>query len=334
MIMVIYGMEALSATLVFGIGVPLLNDGVISLGTVVMIHLYAGLLLRPILRILRQLQEIQLASASIERIKVLTDTESKLVDDGTTPLPEGPLNLEFDRISFEYEEDTPVLRDVSFNLERGRVLGLIGPTGSGKTTISRLLFRLYEVNSGHLLLNDVNLREVPLKDLRSRIAMVTQDVQLFEASLRDNITFFDRSIPDERILGVIHEVGLNQWYEALEEGLDTKVVGEVGLSAGESQLLALSRVFLQEPSLVILDEASSRLDPVTERLIEQALDKLLRNRTAIIIAHRLSTLDRVDDILLLDQGSVMEYGERAKLADDPSSKYYKLLRTGIMEVLV
>ncbi|MGY5876225.1 MAG: ABC transporter ATP-binding protein [Candidatus Thorarchaeota archaeon] len=334
MIMVIYGMEALSATLVFGIGVPFLNDGVISLGTVVLIHLYAGLLLRPIMRILRQLQEIQLASASIERIKVLNDTESKLIDDGTSPIPEGPITLEFDQIFFEYEEDTPVLRDVSFNLEQGRVLGLIGPTGSGKTTISRLIFRLYETNSGTLMMNDVNISNVPLKSLRSRVAMVTQDVQLFEASLKDNITLFDRSIPDERILEVIREVGLGNWYDSLEKGLDTIVVGDVGLSAGESQLLALSRVFLQDPSLVILDEASSRLDPVTEGLIEQALDKLLLNRTAIIIAHRLSTLDRVDDILLLDQGSVLEYGERERLADDPSSKFYRLLRTGIMEVLV
>ncbi|MGY5851983.1 MAG: ATP-binding cassette domain-containing protein, partial [Candidatus Thorarchaeota archaeon] len=145
---------------------------------------------------------------------------------------------------------------------------------------------------------------------------------------------FNRLIPDERIIEVINEVGLNSWYESLDEGLDTIVVGDVGLSAGESQLLALSRVFLQEPSLIILDEASSRLDPVTERLIEQALDKLLRNRTAIIIAHRLSTLDRVDDILLLDQGSVLEYGERERLAEDPSSYFHKLLRTGIMEVLV
>ena len=332
-IMVIYGMEALSATLVFGLGVPLYQSGILSLGTVVMINLYAGFLLGPIIRILRQLQELQLASASIRRIKEIFSKTSQIQDIGMIELQDDPMNLEFEKLTFEYLEDNPVLHDVTFTLKKNRSLGLIGHTGSGKTTISRLIFRLYEPQEGAIRINGNELREYPLTALRRKIAIVTQDVQIFEATLRDNITFFDESIPDSLILDAIRDVGLYSWFESLEQGLETKLSGEHGLSAGESQLLALTRVFLKNPNLVILDEASSRLDPATEGLIEKAIDKLLKNRTSIIIAHRLSTLDRTDDILLLENGKVREFGKRIELAQNVNSRYYKLLQTGLQEVL-
>jgi ATP-binding cassette subfamily B protein len=333
-IMVIYGMEALSATLVFGLGVPLYQSGILSLGTVVMINLYAGFLLGPIIRILRQLQELQLASASIKRIKEIFNKSSKIQDIGMIELQDDQIELEFDKLTFEYLEGNPILHDVTFTLKKNRSLGLIGHTGSGKTTISRLVFRLYEPQKGAIRINGNELREYPLTALRRKIAIVTQDVQIFEATLRDNITFFDESIPDSLILEAIRDVGLYSWFESLEQGLETKLSGEQGLSAGESQLLALTRVFLKNPNLVILDEASSRLDPATEGLIEKAIDKLLKNRTSIIIAHRLSTLDRTDDILLLENGKVSEFGKRVELAQNANSKYYKLMQTGLQEVLV
>jgi ATP-binding cassette subfamily B protein len=165
--------------------------------------------------------------------------------------------------------------------------------------------------------------------------MVTQDVQLFQASVRDNLTFFNRDIPDDRILEVIEDLELGDWYRSLPYGLDTRLeTGGRGLSAGQAQLLAFARVFLHDPGLVILDEASSRLDPATEQIIERTIDKLLHNRTAIVVAHRLGTVQRADEIMILEGGQVTEHGERARLAADPSSRFYGLLQTGLSEVLV
>ena len=215
------------------------------------------------------------------------------------------------------------------------VVGILGRTGSGKTTITRLLCRLYDPLRGDVRLGDVSLPRVPLDDLRQRVGIVTQDVQLFQASVRDNLTFFDESIGDETILDVIHELGLGAWLQSLPEGLDTQLMNNTGgLSAGEAQLLAFTRVFLRDPGLVILDEASSRLDPLTEQLIERAIDRLFRDRTAIIVAHRLATVQRADKIMILEDGRIIEFGDREQLASDPDSRFARLLRAGIEEVLV
>jgi ABC-type multidrug transport system fused ATPase/permease subunit len=169
---------------------------------------------------------------------------------------------------------------------------------------------------------------VRLNDLRKRVGLVTQEVQLFPASLRDNLTLFDNTISDEQIWENLQRLGLEEWAQRQPVGLDTLLAGEGnGLSAGEAQLLALARVFLKDPGLVILDEASSRLDPATERLVERALDSLLAGRTAIIIAHRLDTVRRADAILILDAGKVQEFGSYQQLANDPTSHFAKLLRT-------
>ena len=173
-----------------------------------------------------------------------------------------------------------------------------------------------------------------LKILRQRVALVTQDVQLFRGTLRDNLTLFDRSIPDERIRAALEELELADWYQSLPNGLDTLLeAGGRGLSAGEAQLVAFARVFLRDPGLVILDEASSRLDPATEQRVERAVDHLLRDRTAIIIAHRLGTVHRADEIMILDGGRVAEYGVREALAADPASRFHGLLQTGLEEML-
>jgi len=164
--------------------------------------------------------------------------------------------------------------------------------------------------------------------------MVTQDVQLFGASIRDNLTFFDTEVSDEDLTAALDELGLLEWVTTLPHGLATELdAGGSGLSAGQGQLLAFTRIFLENPGLVILDEASSRLDPATEHLIEQAVDRLLAGRTGIIIAHRLATVNRADDILILDDGRIAEYGARARLAADPDSRLSRLLVTGMEEVL-
>jgi ABC-type multidrug transport system fused ATPase/permease subunit len=200
--------------------------------------------------------------------------------------------------------------------------------------MTRLLFRLYDPQKGEVQLGSTNVRNVLVSDLRQRVGIVTQNVQLFHASIRDNLTFFDPEIPDDDILAVIHQLGLTNWYGALEVGLDTVLAAEGGdLSAGEAQLLALTRIFLKDPGLIILDEASSRLDPATEQLLECAIGRLLEGRTGIIIAHRLSTVQRADEIMILENGQILEHGERTILADDPGSQFYQLLQTGMEEVL-
>ena len=171
--------------------------------------------------------------------------------------------------------------------------------------------------------------------MRDMIALVTQDVRLFHGTVRDNLTFYDTTVPDERLLEVVSDLGLGSWLRELPNGLNTELQTDGGgLSAGEAQLLAFARAFLKDPSVVILDEASSRLDRSTEQLIERTVDKLVQGRTAIIIAHHLPTLERCDEVLMLEDGRVVEHGERLTLASDPSSRFHSLLRTGLEEVLV
>jgi len=315
----------------------------ISLGTVYMILAYIAMLASPIETIRIQLQDLQRADASIARVRELMETRSRL-DDGTEIVPSGALSVEFWGVCFKYEdggnlngiqdgERATVLEDLSFRLEAGRILGLLGRTGSGKTTVARLLFRLYDPQEGEVRLGGVNLRYTRLKTLRARVGLVTQDVQLFEASLRDNITFFDSDTPDSHLITVLETLGLKPWLESLPNELDT-IVSSSSLSAGEAQLVALARVFMKDPGLVILDEASSRLDPATEALLERAVGKLLEGRTAIIIAHRLATVERADDILILGDGRILEYGPREQLTADPNSRFAELRRRGLGEVLV
>jgi ATP-binding cassette subfamily B protein len=186
-----------------------------------------------------------------------------------------------------------------------------------------------------IILGGEDIRQARLENLRHRVAVVTQDVQLFQATVRENLTFFDPGISDKQILNVIEALELTDWLSTLPKGLDTVLEGNGrSLSAGESQLLALARVFLRNPGLVILDEASSRLDPATELRIERAIDKLLLGRTAIIIAHRLGTVHRADKVLILEDGEIGEFGDRFQLAANPATKFHKLLETGMEEVLV
>ncbi len=332
----IMGIIAIGTTLVFVVGVPLFEQRIIDFGTFFLINAYVGLLIDPIIRIVRESQDLTQADASINRINEIFTFQSKISDTGNQPFPTtSSLELEFSNIFFSYSKADITLNDISFKLKAGKKLGVIGRTGSGKTTLSRLLFRLFDPDSGTISLNGmVNIKNLPLKDLRQNIAYVTQQVELFKASLRDNISFFNPKISDTQILQIIHELKLTEWYNQLPEGLNTELLsGESGFSAGEAQLIALTRVFLKNPRVVILDEASSRLDPVTENLIDQAISRLLKERTSIIIAHRLSTLEEVDEILLLEKGEIVEYGAREELKQDPNSKYSQLLKTGLQEVL-
>ena len=315
-------------------GYYLMQGNLITIGTVFLIVYYVNLLGRPIRELTQQAENIQNIGAATERLAELSSIKNQLEDGPGADIPEGALALTFEEVNFSYVEEEPVLHKMDFHLEPGKVIGLLGRTGSGKTTLARLVFRLWDPTSGYIKLDGVDISQSKLRDLRQRVAMVTQDVQLFQATVRENLTFFDRSISDQRIREVIEQLELTEWYNALPDGLDTKLeTGGRGLSAGEAQLLAFTRIFLRNPGLVILDEASSRLDPATEQLIERAVDKLLHNRTAIIIAHRLGTVERADEIMILQNGKKIEHGDRLCLATDPNSQFYHLLQTGMEEVL-
>jgi ABC-type multidrug transport system fused ATPase/permease subunit len=421
-----FSLQTLGLIVALVSGYLLYRSGAVNIGTVYLIIAYANAIFWPLENLTDQIQNLQKAGASVERVYELYRTASK-IRDGERTLPQRALGVQFDRVTFSYEAahakdgaapvagkakgwqgdnvteaeevtgwqgdkvtevvgepdglrmadpeltlaaqshdaalspphpvtespdlalldanglspSTPkiVLDDLSFTLEPGEVLGLLGRTGSGKTTITRLLFRLYEPTGGAIRLGEgrdaLDLRDVRLDDLRTKVGIVTQDVQIFRASVRDNLTFFDRTdLSDGEIVAVLEEIGLGPWFHALPNGLDTELEsGGTGLSAGEAQLLAFTRVFLRNPGLVILDEASSRLDPATEQLIERAVEKLLRGRTAIIVAHRLHTVQRADKILILESGRIREFGAYAELAEDADSRFASLLQTGLEEVL-
>ena len=316
------------------VGAYLFQRGDITIGTVYLMYHYLQMIGLPVISIMREFGDLQMAGASIQRVKELLDTAPQIQDGRGARLPSGRLSVEFDDVSFAYNPEVTVLHGVSFHLEPGRTLGLLGRTGSGKTTMSRLLFRFYDPGEGTVRLGDVDVRQLHLKDLRRRVGMVTQDVQVFEATVRDNLTLFDPTIPDDAMGETLDSLGMGPWLRSLPDALDTTMSAGGGqLSAGEAQLLAFARIFLREPDLVVLDEASSRLDPATERLIERAVERLLAERTAIIIAHRLSTVERLDEIMIVEEGRIREHGDRQALVNDTSSRFAGLLKTGLDEVL-
>ncbi len=325
----------ISYTIGLGLGVYLYSQHQVTIGTAYLIVYYIGMLAAPLESFQEQGADLQEATASIERVEELLQLRPEVQEQAKETLSEGKIAAEFRDVSFCYEPEQMVLHNVSFHLPAGRVLGILGRTGSGKTTLARLLFRLYDPTTGTISLNGADIRDVAIDDLRSHVGMVTQDVQLFQASVRDNLTFFQQGISDEQIERVLTELGLWGWIQSLSAGLDTELTtGGQGLSAGEAQLLAFARVFLKDPALVILDEASSRLDPATENLLERAVERLLEQRTGIIIAHRLKSVQKADDIMVLEDGRIVEYGPRVALLNDPTSRFYSLLQTGLEEVLV
>jgi ATP-binding cassette, subfamily B, bacterial len=334
---------ALSYAISLGAGGYLYLQGRASLGAVYMIIAYIAMLVEPLQNIREQAQDFQSASAGAHRVQELLALQPETggllpVKAGNSRQPSfkapGPVQLEFDHLDFHYDDAPNVLEQVSFRIEPGKTLGVLGRTGSGKTTLTRLLFRLYDPQNGEIRLNDRSLKTIPLAEVRSKIGLVTQDVQLFRASVRDNLTFFNPAWEDRALLEALRELGLQAWFERLPAGLDTVLgSGGQGLSAGEAQLLAFTRLFLKDPGLVVLDEASSRLDPATETLLEQVIDRLFEGRTALIIAHRLKTIQKADDILILENGRVLEYGSRRALAADPHSRFSRLLQTGLEEAL-
>ncbi len=314
------------SALAIALGAWLVTTERATIGTAYLLYQYVLLIQNPIDQVTQQFSELQKAAGGIVRIDQYRAIESNLDAGGDQELPDGALAVSFDRVTFSYEQQR-ILHGLTFELAPGTVLGLLGRTGGGKTTTTRLVSRLYDPDGGTVSVGGVDLRDACPRSLRRRVGVVPQDVQLFRASVRDNLTFFDRSRSDAELLADLDAAGLGQWVREL--GLETELgAGGSGLSAGESQLLAFARVFLQDPGVVILDEPASRLDPATELLVADATERLFAGRTVIIIAHRLETVRLADEIMVIDAGRIAEHGPRSVLAETPGTRYGALLAAG------
>jgi ABC-type multidrug transport system fused ATPase/permease subunit len=305
----------------------LVSNGAITLGTAFLLFQYVHLMIRPLEELADQFEVIQKANGAMRRVFDLIAIEPTVVDEGTTSPPPGPLSVTCTGVAFAYQDDHPILHDVDVAVAGGRSVGVVGRTGSGKTTFTRLLLRLVETSDGTVALGGVPIEEIPLAELRRRVALVPQEVELFEGTIRDNVTLFDSVPSDADVERALRRAGLDALVDAsIHRPLGA---GGAGLSAGQAQLLALARVWLREPDLVVLDEATARVDPETERRIAEAVAELMKGRTTFVVAHRLSTLDMVDEVIVFDRGRIAEHGERATLAGDPDSRFRRLLELAL-----
>ena len=308
----------------------LYRAGLLTLGTVWLVYRYSELIRGPLSALRAEMQQLQQAQASLVRIDELL-AESNAAHDGAARLPVAACSLEFDRVRFSYVAGAPVLREVSFALAAGTVLGLVGSTGSGKSTIARLLARMIELQAGDVRLGGVSVRELASRHLRQRVAMLPQETQIIPGSLRDNVALFDDAVSAAAVANACQRLGAGTWLRGLADGVET-VIGAGGreLSSGERQLVAIARILLRDPSLVILDEPAARIDPATEALVRGALAQLLHGRTGLVIAHRRSTLDLVDSIALLERGNIVERSAWADLVAGAESRIKAFIEHGEM----
>ena len=310
--------SGLTTAVVLVVGTLLAVHGRLSLGELLAFLFLVNLFTSPVQQATEILNEMQNAVAGWRRVIGIIDTHADVADPGDdgADLPRGPITAEFDGVSFAYPGGDLVLHDVALRIEPRTRVAIVGETGSGKTTFAKLLTRLMDPTSGRVLVDGVDLRQVRFSSLRQRVVLVPQDGFLFDASLLENIVFGTPGASRDDVLLTVTELGLDGWLESLPEGLDTQV-GQRGesLSAGERQLVALARAYLADPDLLVLDEATSAVDPSTEVRIQRALDSLTRGRTSIAIAHRLSTAQAADEVIVVDRGRIVERGPHTELVD-------------------
>ncbi|MDI6104524.1 ABC transporter ATP-binding protein [Actinoplanes sp. NEAU-A12] len=308
-------------------GVLLGVDGDLTVGRLTAFLFLVTLFIQPVQIATEQLNEAQNAVAGWRRILDVLDVDPDVADpdDRGVALPEGPLSVRFDHVSFRYPGGPVVLADVDLTLDARRKYAVVGETGSGKTTFAKLLTRLMDPAEGVVLLSGVALTDVRFSSLRSRVVMVPQDGFLFDATIAENIRFAEPSLTDGQLREAFTELGLEDWLAGLPAGLETPV-GERGesLSVGERQLVALVRAYVADPDLLVLDEATSAVDPATEVRLQFALDLVTRGRTTVAIAHRLSTAQAADEVIVVDAGRVVQRGPHARLVAEEGSIYAKL----------
>jgi ABC-type multidrug transport system fused ATPase/permease subunit len=335
-----YSMTAFGQSFATGaalvVGTALGVKGTLSVGTVAAFALLVYMFSGPLMWIVEMLAEMQRALVGWQRVIELVDAEATVADpDSPSTLPEGTLDLTVEDIRLTYEGDDEVLKGITFTVPAGKRLAIVGQTGSGKTSLARLMSRFFDPTEGRIALAGVDVREVAFAELRNRLAVVPQEGFLFEGTIADNLRYSLPGASEEDLRDAGREafeaLGLHAWLEGTSHGLDTQVGtrGEL-LSAGERQLVSIARAYLTDPDVLILDEATSAVDPSTEVRISRALEALMRGRTAVVIAHRLSTAERADLVAVMDNGELVEFGSHTELVD-AGGTYERLHRAWVVQ---
>jgi len=300
-------------------------SGEVTLGVLIAFPLYLGMLFRPVRMLADKFNTLQMGLVAAERVFALLDKDFKIENKGTKKATDLNGEIAFKNVDFEYLENEPIIKDLSFKVKPGDTLAIVGSTGSGKTTIINILSRFYEINGGEILIDGRPIQEYELESLRSRVAMVLQDVFLFSGSVMENITLRDTRVTREEVIEAAKMIGAHEFIEQLPGGYDYEVMERgATLSMGQRQLISFVRALVFDPDILILDEATSSIDPETESVIQYAIERLITKRTSIIIAHRLSTIRHADNILVLDKGELQEFGSHEELLQLEDGHYREL----------
>lgn len=315
---------AFSLALMVWIGTKNVFSGYVTYGELVAFPIYLNMLYRPIRLLADRINTLQMGLVASERVFRVLDTDAKIEDSGTAQ-PDVEGKIEFDQVSFAYVEDDEVLKDINFTIEPGETLAIVGATGSGKSTIINLLTRLYQYQKGEIRLDGTPIEEIDLRHLRENIAVILQDVFLFSGSVLDNIRLRNEEITRQEVEEAARIIGVDEFISELPDGYDFEV-RERGstLSMGQRQLISFIRALVYRPKVLILDEATSSIDPQSEAIIQYAIEKLIARRTSIIIAHRLSTIRHADKVIVLEKGKIVEIGNPMDLIEN-SQGYFKKL---------
>lgn len=301
----------------------------ITIGEIIAFILFIHMMFRPIRQLADRFNILQMGIVGSERVFRIIDTDEKIKNEGVNELNNLKGNISFDKVWFRYKEEQWILKDLSFSVDAGKFLALVGHTGAGKSSIIRILNRFYEIEKGKIQIDNISIDEITLDSLRENIALVQQEVFLFSDSILNNISLYEESISKNQIVQASKEIGIYEFIMSLPNGFNY-VVGERGvtLSSGQRQLIAFLRVYVRNPKILILDEATASIDSSTEALLQNALKKLSENRTTIVIAHRLSTIVNADKILLLEEGKILEEGTHRSLLEI-KGEYYKMYQNQI-----
>ena len=305
----------------------------VTLGELVAFILYIHMMFRPIRQLADRFNVLQMGIVGSERVFKVLDTEDFITDEGSVEKENIDGEVEYKNVKFAYKNEDWVLNGLSFKIEKGKNLALVGRTGAGKTSIINILNRFYEIQEGEISIDGVEIRDFKLSNLRKHIAVVQQEVHLFSSSIMENIVLFDENIKEESVIDAAKEIGIHNFIMSLPGGYNY-IVGERGvtLSTGQRQLISFLRVYLRNPKILILDEATSSIDSHTEQILQNALQKISEGRTTIVIAHRLSTIVNSDKILLLENGKVLEEGSHSKLMNE-NGEYAQMYNTQISDKL-
>ena len=309
-----------------------LNGETISLGTLFLFISMSGLLFRPLRQIADRFNTLQMGMVSTERIFKILEDDLEITDNGNIEKSSFDGLIEFENVSFSYIKNQLVIDDISFIINPGETTAIVGPTGSGKTTITNLITKFYEIDSGTILIDRKNINEFKLESLRKKIGVILQDVFLFADTIYNNITLFNNEISIKDVEKAAKDLEIHDFIMSLPGGYDFNV-SERGstLSAGQKQLIAFLRVLVNNPDILILDEATSSIDSYSEDLIKNATNKITKGKTSIIIAHRLSTVESADKIIYMENGKILEYGNHKELLNIPKGKFKRLYEEQFME---